>query len=65
METRRNEWRATIRLAIAVSSIGVAVAVAVERAGVLPQHMVVFGVIGVGFSTSWVRSGRRSLQRAL
>jgi len=52
-------------LAIAVSSIGVAVAVAVERAGVLPQHMVVFGVIGVGFSTSWVRSGRRSLQRAL
>jgi hypothetical protein len=52
-------------LASVVSSVGVAVAIAVDQVGILPDQLVVFGVIGVGFATSWVRSGRRSVGRAV
>lgn len=62
---QHTDWSATVRLASVVSSVGVAVAVAVDQVGILSDQLVVFGVIGVGFATSWVRSGRRSLGRAV
>ena len=65
METRWDIWRATIRLAMIVSVIGIAAALTVGRIGLLPEQAVVFGVMGVGFVTSWIRSGRRSLTRVI
>ena len=56
MELRRSTWAAAIRLAVALSVIAVLTAIALR--GLLPQQAIVLGVIVIGFTTSWVRTGQ-------
>ena len=57
MELRRTTWEAAIRLAITMSVIAVAVAAILHTLGIA-QPVIVLGVIVIGFTTSWVRTGR-------
>jgi uncharacterized membrane protein len=57
MELRRTSWAAAIRLATTLSVVAVVVAALLHTIG-LSQPVIVLGVILVGFTTSWVRTGR-------
>lgn len=48
----------TIRLALVVSVVAAAVAASLAAAGVGSEPIIVLAVIVVGFTTSWVRTGR-------
>lgn len=64
MELRRSTWSAAVRLAITLSVLAVAVAVLLHTIG-LSQPVIVLGVILVGFTTSWVRTGHVAEQHAM
>lgn len=65
MEVRRSNWGAAIRLAILLSVVAAATAIAVHSFGDVPETFIVLSVIVVGFVTSWVRTGRASHGEAL
>jgi hypothetical protein len=57
MEMRRSTWEATIRLAIALSTIAAVAAMTVSAVGDVSEAVIVLSVIVIGFVTSWVRTG--------
>jgi uncharacterized membrane protein len=63
MELRRSTWGAAVRLAITLSVLAVAGAALLHTIG-LSQPVIVLGVILVGFTTSWVRTGHVVEQHA-
>jgi len=58
MELRRAHWTAAVRLAMIVSAVAVAVALALNAFGDVSQTALVVAVIVVGFVVSWIHSGR-------
>ena len=58
MELRRVHWTAAARLAMIVSAVAVAVALALNAFGDVSQTALVIAVIVVGFVVSWIHSGR-------
>lgn len=58
MELRRRTWSAAIQLALVVSVLAVAVAVAARSLGDVPQAAIVLPVMIVAFVASWIRTGR-------
>lgn len=57
MELRRSTWGAAIRLAATWSLLSAAIAAVLHTVDVVSQPVIVLGVIVVGFTTSWVRTG--------
>jgi hypothetical protein len=58
VELRRRTWVAALRLAVMVSVIGAAAAVAASMIGDVAQVAIVVPVIVIGFALSWVQTGR-------
>ena len=58
MELRKATWSAALRLAFVVSALAAIVAVALSAAGDVPQAALVAAVMVVGFTASWVQTGR-------
>ncbi|HEX4982292.1 MAG TPA: hypothetical protein VFV63_11360 [Ilumatobacteraceae bacterium] len=58
MELRKATWSAALRLAFVVSALAAIVAVALSAAGDVPQGALVAAVMVVGFTASWVQTGR-------
>jgi hypothetical protein len=60
----RDTWAALVKLAMTISIAAVIVAVVLSAAGGVPHAAIVLAVIVVGFSCSWVRTGRVHRQHA-
>ncbi len=62
MNTARDTYKAAIKLAAVLSVIAIALAIGLESIGDVSPGLLVAVVATVGFTTSWVLTGR--LQRA-
>lgn len=60
MEIRRETYRAAVRLAAVLSAIAAAVAFGLDAMGDVSTTGLVAAVAIVGFTTSWVQTGRVS-----
>lgn len=58
MEIRRRTWTAAVKLAAVLSVLAAAIAYGVARAGDVPEAAVIIPVIVVGFTASWLQTGR-------
>lgn len=58
VEIRRTHWAAAVRLAIVVSAVAAAIALALSAFGDVSQTALVIAVIVVGFVVSWIHTGR-------
>ncbi len=58
VELRRDLWIAIIKLAVAISTLAAVIAVAASLAGEVSQAAIVIPVIIVGFTASWMVTGR-------
>lgn len=58
MELRKATWSAALRLAFVVSALAAIVAVALSAAGHVSATALVAAVMVIGFTASWVQTGR-------
>jgi hypothetical protein len=58
MDLSRHPWIAAIKLALAVSTTAALVAMLLVSIADVSQTAIVLTVIAIGFSASWVQSGR-------
>ena len=58
MELRKATWSAALRLAFVVSALAAIVAVALSAAGDVSPAALVAAVMVIGFTASWVQTGR-------
>lgn len=58
MELSRRTWTAAIKLAAVISIVAAFVAIIVSTLGGIPDTVIVAVVAIVGFTTSWVQTGR-------
>ena len=58
MDLQRRTWSAAVRLAVVISVLAAALAVAVQAAGDVPQVAVVLPVMAIAFTASWIQTGR-------
>lgn len=58
METSRRTWNAALKLAVMLSVLAACAAVTVSQLGDLPEMAIVLPVIVIGFTASWIQTGR-------
>lgn len=58
VELDRNSWNAAIKLAAVISIVAAFAAVMLSAASDIPQAAIVFPVIVVAFTASWIQTGR-------
>lgn len=65
VELNRRTWTAAIRLAVVVSVLAAALAVALSSIGNIPDAAIVLPVIIVAFTASWVQTSRIRSDRTI
>ena len=58
MEIRRATYGAAVRLAVVLSAVAALMAVTLDLVGEVSTTRLVLAVAGIGFTTSWVQTGR-------